>query len=96
MKISLNIARAGIMALADQFANRHLGFVNPAIYRLARSSKYHDAFHDVVADSANTAKFQHGIITGYRAGRGWDPVTGWGSPVANVLVPLLAQYSSPG
>jgi hypothetical protein len=27
-------------------------------------------------------------ITGYRAAPGWDPVTGWGSPDAQVLVPL--------
>ena len=29
---------AGIIALADQYAKRHLGFVNPAIYQIARSS----------------------------------------------------------
>ena len=28
---------AGIIALADQYAGRHLGFVNPAIYQIARS-----------------------------------------------------------
>ena len=27
----------------------------------------------------------------YRARPGWDPVTGWGSPNAQVLVPLLAR-----
>jgi len=26
---------AGVIALADQYAGRHLGFVNPAIYRIA-------------------------------------------------------------
>ena len=25
---------------------------------------------------------------------GWAPVTGWGSPEAQVLVPLLARYAS--
>jgi hypothetical protein len=45
------------MALADQDAHHDLGFVNPALYRIA----------------------------------GWDPVTGWGSPNAQVLVPLLAR-----
>ena len=83
---------AGIIALADQYAKRHLGFVNPAIYRIARSRHYHRAFHDVTAGNANTAKFRHGTTPGYRAGPGWDPVTGWGSPNANVLVPLLARY----
>ena len=43
---------------------------------------------------ATRPKFPHGTITGYRAGPGWDPVTGWGSPNAKVLVPLLASYAS--
>ena len=85
---------AGIIALADQDAGRRLGFVNPAIYQIARSSHYHQAFHDITAGHTNTAKFPHGTITGYRAGPGWDPVTGWGSPNAKVLVPLLARYAS--
>ena len=84
---------AGIVALADQYAGRHLGFVNPAIYQIARSSHYHQAFHDITAGNANTAEFPHGTITGYRAAPGWDPVTGWGSPNAQMLVPLLASYA---
>ena len=39
---------AGVIALADQEAHRHLGFVNPAIYAIARSPAYHQAFHDVI------------------------------------------------
>jgi hypothetical protein len=34
--------------------------------------------------------YPNGTVTGYQAGPGWDPVTGWGSPDAQVLVPLLA------
>ena len=86
-------AWAGIIALADQYANRHLGLVNPAIYQIARSPQYPRAFHDVTAGTANTAEFPHATITGYRAGPGWDPVTGWGSPNAGALVPLLARYA---
>ena len=85
---------AGIIALADQNAGRQLGFVNPAIYQIARSSHYHQAFHDITTGHTNTAKFPHGTIIGYRASPGWDPVTGWGSPNAKVLVPLLARYAS--
>jgi subtilase family serine protease len=84
---------AGIIALADQYAQRHLGFVNPAIYQIARGPQYHQAFHDVTAGNSNTAEFPPTTITGYRAGPGWDPVTGWGSPDAQVLVPLLARYA---
>jgi subtilase family serine protease len=86
---------AGIIALADQYAQRHLGFVNPAIYQIARSSQYHQAFHDVTAGNSNTVEFPPTTITGYRAGPGWDPVTGWGSPDAQVLIPLLARYAAP-
>ena len=82
---------AGMIALADQYAGRHLGFVNPAIYRIARGPLYHQAFHDITAGN-NTAKFPPETFRGYRAAPGWDPVTGWGSPNARVLVPLLARY----
>jgi subtilase family serine protease len=81
---------AGVVALADQEAGQHLGLVNPAIYRIARSPACHSAFHDVVT-GGNSVFGTTGIYTGYQAGPGWDPVTGWGSPNAQVLVPLLAQ-----
>jgi len=83
---------AGIIALADQYAGRRLGFVNPAIYRIARSAGYGQAFHDITVGN-NTASFPPVTIAGYQAAPGWDPVTGWGSPDAQVLVPLLARYA---
>jgi subtilase family serine protease len=85
---------AGLIALADQYAHRRLGFVNPAIYRIARGPRYHRAFHDITTGN-NTAKFPPRTFLGYRAAPGWDPVTGWGSPDARVLVPLLARYDRP-
>jgi subtilase family serine protease len=84
---------AGIIALADQYAKRHLGFVNPAIYQIGLSAQYNQAFHDITVGN-NTAEFAGGRITGYAAGTGWDPVTGWGSPDAAALVPLLARYGN--
>jgi kumamolisin len=84
---------AGLMALADQYAHHDLGFVNPAIYRIARGSSYHNAFHDITTGSnIQTLPYPAGTA-GYHAGPGWDPATGWGSPDAQVLVPLLAQGS---
>ena len=83
---------AGLIALADQYAGRHLGFVNPAIYRIGRSASYHDAFHDITTGN-NTTTFPGHTINGYTAALGWDPVTGWGSPNAQALIPLLARYS---
>jgi subtilase family serine protease len=85
---------AALIALADQYARRHLGFINPAIYQIARSSHYHQAFHDITTGN-NTVQFPPTTITGYQAAPGWDAVTGWGSPNAQVLVPLLASYTSP-
>ncbi len=83
---------AGIIALADQYARRHLGFVNPALYRIAASPACHRAFHDITTGN-NTAKFPPRTFTGYRAAPGWDPVTGLGSPDAQRLVPLLARFA---
>jgi len=31
----------------------------------------------------------------HETARGWDPVTGWGSPDAQILIPLLARYATP-
>jgi hypothetical protein len=39
-------------------------------------------------------RFPPQVFTGYQAARGWDPVTGLGSPDAQVLVPLLARNES--
>ncbi len=81
---------AGVIALADQQAGQQLGFVNPALYAIARSPAYHQAFHDVVTGD-NSILWPTGVFTGYTAGPGWDPVTGLGSPDAQYLVPLLAR-----
>ena len=81
---------AAVVALADQEARQHLGFVNPAIYQIARGDAYHRAFHDVVTGD-NSVMLPNRVLVGYQAGPGWDPATGWGSPNAQVLVPLLAH-----
>ena len=73
---------AAIAALADQYAHHDLGSVDPAIYAIGRSSSYHKAFHDITTGG-----------NGYAAGPGWDSVTGWGTPNAQVLVPLLARLA---
>jgi subtilase family serine protease len=79
-----------LIALADQLARHHLGFVNAAIYRIGRSASYHKAFHAVTTGD-NSVITPSGLVTGYEASDGWNPVTGWGSPEAAVLVPLLAH-----
>ena len=85
---------AALIALADQYAGRRLGFINSAIYQIARGPDYHRAFHDITTGN-NTAQFPPATITGYQAAPGWDPVTGWGTPDAQALIPLLARYAGP-
>jgi subtilase family serine protease len=83
---------AGLIALADQDAGHDLGLVNPAIYRIGRSAAYGTAFH-AITTGTNTVQFGKEVITGYQAASGWNPVTGWGSPNAQVLIPLLVRSS---
>jgi subtilase family serine protease len=84
----------GLVADADQLAGRDLGFLNPALYRIARSPLYDRAFHDVTTGN-NTVLLNGVTYTGYQAGPGWDPVTGLGSPNAAVLLPLLRPEPRP-
>ena len=84
---------AALIALANQRAGHDLGFVNPAVYRIGRGPAYHTAFHDITTGN-NTVIISSTAVTGYSAGPGWDPVTGWGTPNASVLVPLLDRIRS--
>lgn len=81
---------AGLAALADQQAGRGLGPLNPSLYRIGLGPEHATAFHDITAGN-NDAQFPPRVITGFSAGPGWDPVTGWGSPDAAVLIPLLVH-----
>jgi subtilase family serine protease len=80
---------AGLIAVADQYAGHDLGFVNPALYCIGRSPAYRQAFHDITTGN-NSVTVAPNTIAGYAAGPGWDPVTGWGTPSAPTLIPLLA------
>src|SRR5437879_1014584 len=79
---------AGLIAIADQMAGHPLGFINPALYKLAQSPNYAQDFHDVTVgnNSVNDGSVK---VTGYSAGPGWDAVTGWGTPNAAHLLPDL-------
>jgi subtilase family serine protease len=74
---------AGFLALVNQqsVANGKgtVGFINPTIYNVGRSSSYSSAFHDISSGS-----------NGFSAVPGYDLVTGWGSPTGAGLINLLA------
>ncbi|KAF9460560.1 peptidase S8/S53 domain-containing protein [Collybia nuda] len=65
---------AGVFALLNDFrianGKSSLGFINPLIYSTASTG-----FNDIVAGSNPGCG-----TTGFTAGKGWDPVTGLGTP----------------
>ena len=75
--------------LADGTAGSPFQASGGGFSRLFPRPGYHQAFHDITTGN-NSAESPPKTITGYQAAPGWDPVTGWGSPDAQVLVPLLA------
>jgi kumamolisin len=64
---------AGLLALANQTVGRRVGFVNPVLYQNP------NAFTDITSGNNN----------GYDAAKGWDPVTGLGSPKGNLVIAAL-------
>ncbi len=69
---------AGLLALTGQQAKRKLGLVNPALY----------------ADAGVLNDITSGNNNGYSAAKGWDPVTGLGSPKGAAVVALLSGSSA--
>ncbi|HEY1670446.1 MAG TPA: S53 family peptidase [Trebonia sp.] len=88
---------AGIVAIADQFAGRRLGLLNPALYDLYQ---LHAPGIVDVTRGGNTVSFPvtGGLFTvrGYSARPGYDLVTGLGTVDAAQLVPGLAWASRSG
>jgi subtilase family serine protease len=84
---------AGLVALADQLAGHRLGQLNQALYQIGPDATSLDVFHDITAGNnafiGPNAKGRMVSIPGFRAAPGWDPASGWGSPVAANLVPAL-------
>ena len=78
---------AGLIAIADQMKGSDLGYINPALYKIASDPvKYANDFYDVTKGKNQTTS-----IPGYSASPGWDAVTGLGSPnAANLLPDLVA------
>ena len=73
---------AGITALADQAAGHRLGLINDDLYAKGAPASL---FRDITKGN-NIVKG----IGGYSATKGWDPVTGLGTPLANVVVNRLS------
>jgi subtilase family serine protease len=81
---------AAIFALANQLAGKALGFINPALYSLARSTAYHLDFHDITKGNNQLA----GTPLGFTASPGYDDASGWGTPDVARLVLDLVQCAT--
>jgi subtilase family serine protease len=85
---------AGFLALVNQqsVANGKgtVGFINPALYSLGVSTSYSSAFHDITSGSNPPSTGG----SGFSAVRGYDLVTGWGSPAGVGLINQLAGTSA--
>jgi subtilase family serine protease len=83
---------AGIIAIADQYAHKRLGLINPALYRLEQE---HAPGIVAVTKGSNTVSFaQNGktfTLRGYRAAPGYNLATGIGTINAALFVPELAR-----
>jgi subtilase family serine protease len=82
---------AAIIALANQLSVSQgkgpLGYINPALYKLAKSSAHSSDFHDITSGNNQLA----GTPVGFGAGPGYDFATGWGTPnVTNLVGDLVA------
>jgi subtilase family serine protease len=79
---------SAVTVIGDQIAGHRLGDLNPALYAVAGAAQRSGALHDVT--SGNNDVVELGGF-GYSAGRGWDAVTGLGTPDAAKLLPILIQ-----
>jgi subtilase family serine protease len=74
---------AGFVALVNQQAvatgKPLAGFINPAVYAIGTGTGYARAFHDEKSGSNGQ----------YSAVKGYDLVTGWGSPDGAALIDAL-------
>jgi subtilase family serine protease len=80
---------SALIADADQMAGHRLGSINEQLYHLSQAQQSYAAdFHDITTGNNDVAEIGG---AGFNAAKGWDPVTGLGSPNAANLLPALAK-----
>lgn len=85
---------AGLVADGVQIAQHRLGQLNPALYKIGTGVHYHDLLHDITSGDNILAVTS---VPGYTAQEGWDPITGWGSPIqADAFLQALIAAQVPG
>ena len=85
---------ASFIALVNQqsVANGHgtVGFINPAIYAIGKSTSFTSDFHDITSGNNRNAQGKT-----FNAVTGYDLVTGWGSPIGQNMINALAGAGTP-
>src|SRR5439155_24601406 len=80
---------AGFTALVNQLALANgestVGFINPALYGLAKSANFTSLFHDITTGNNTNPQSP----TRFFGVTGYDLVTGWGSPLGGNLITEL-------
>jgi kumamolisin len=71
---------AGLLAVANAQNGASAGFIQPAIY----AAKGKAAFNDITSGTNYS-----GTPVGFKAGPGWDPCTGLGSPIGTKLITVV-------
>ena len=98
---------SGIVALADQVAGHSLGYLNPALYSLARSGApdgivpisqgsnsytFCPAAH-VKSNGSCASSSDLVTVPGFDANGSYNNATGWGTVDAALFVPALAHFA---
>jgi kumamolisin len=78
---------AGLIAVANAQNGKSAGLLQPALY----AAKAKAAFNDITSGTNYS-----GTPIGFKAGPGWDPCTGLGSPIATKLIPLVNPATPAG
>jgi hypothetical protein len=88
-------AWAAFTALANQQATAYskpsVGFADPVIYATGESAGYSSDFNDITSGN----NFWALSLTNFPAVPGYDLCTGWGTPVGDNLIDLLAGVADP-
>ena len=93
----------GIIAMANGATNKQIGLFSPTAYQILNAQIYGSSkspFHDVTVGN-NSCDVSNADCTGiyssppgYSATKGWDPVTGVGSPNVGFLVSCLTNLTA--
>ena len=86
---------AGLAAMMNEQAATTgaapVGFINPAIYALAKGAKYSATFHDITTGNDESSSSPNN----YSAVAGYDLCTGWGTPIGQNLIDAMVGAPDP-